>query len=189
MNTVDIIIIAFALSIDAFAVAMAAAAAGRIEGLRAAWRLSFHFGLFQFLMPILGWASGAAVAPLIADYDHWVAFILLAVVGVRMLRSGGDESADPQADARADDPSRGLTLVALSTAVSIDALAVGLSLALLQVDVLGPSIVIGLVASAMSVMGIVLGGRLQARFGRAAERIGGVVLLLIAVRIVIEHTL
>jgi manganese efflux pump family protein len=183
LSTVEIVFVAFALSIDAFAVAMAASAAGRITGRRAAWRLSFHFGIFQFLMPILGWAGGAAVAHRIATYDHWVAFALLSVVGLRMLWPRGDEGSDGPGV----DPSRGLTLVALSTAVSIDALAVGLSLALLQVDVLGPSIVIGVVASAMSVLGILLGGRLQARFGQAAERFGGVVLLLIALRIVVEH--
>lgn len=183
MDTLDLALIAFALSVDAFAVSLAAAATGRMRDPRRALRLSFHFGLFQFLMPVLGWAAGTAVRGAIAEFDHWVAFVLLTVVGVRMLRS----SSRPGEPPGAEDPSRGFSLLALSTAVSIDALAVGLGLAMMRIDIWMPSIVIGIVAAAMSLAGIILGNRLHSRYGRIAEFVGGVILILIAVRIVVTH--
>lgn len=182
MLTVEIVLIALALSIDAFAVSVAAAAAGRLTGTRASVRLSFHFGLFQFLMPVLGWGAGSTLAPLIAPVDHLIAFILLVFVGIRMIRAGGAEGHKGS-----DDPSRGMTLVALSTATSIDALAVGLSLAALRVEIWIPSTVIGIITAIVSFVGIMVGGRLNDRFGRHAEIAGGIVLILIAVRIVISH--
>jgi len=183
MHTLDLVLIAFALSVDAFAVSLVAAATGRMGGARRAFRLSFHFGLFQFLMPILGWAAGAAVSRAIADFDHWVAFLLLTVVGVRMLRSSRRSGEVPGTE----DPSRGFSLLALSTAVSIDALAVGLGLGMMRIDIWTPSVVIGIVAAAMSLAGIILGNRLHSRYGRIAEFVGGVILILIAVRIVVTH--
>jgi len=183
LDTLDLVLIAFALSVDAFAVSLAAAATGSMRGARRAFRLSFHFGLFQFLMPVLGWAAGTAVRDAIADFDHWVAFVLLTVVGVRMFRS----SRRPGEAPGAEDPSRGFPLLALSTAVSIDALAVGLGLGMMRIDIWMPSVVIGIVAAAMSLVGIILGNRLHSRYGRIAEFVGGVILILIAVRIVVTH--
>lgn len=183
MQTVEIILIAFALSVDAFAVSVVAAASGRVTSSGSAFRLCFHFGLFQFLMPVAGWAAGSRLEPLIASFDHWVAFGLLTVVGLRMLRS----ARDPRAPWGGGDPSRGLTLLTLSVAVSIDALAVGLSLAMLRSDIWSPSVVTGLVTGAMSWVGILLGSKLHARLGRIAELVGGVILILIAARIVIAH--
>ena len=87
MSILEILFLALALSIDAFAVTLSAAAAGSVTDGRAAFRLSFHFGLFQFMMPVLGWTAGLALAPVIVAVDHWVAFGLLSVVGVRMIRA------------------------------------------------------------------------------------------------------
>ena len=183
MSSVEVALIALALSIDAFAVSMAAAAAGRVHGPRAVFRLSFHFGLFQFLMPVVGWAAGATLEPLIASFDHWIAFLLLMVVGIRMLIPSNGSKA-----MQLDDPTRGLMLLTLATATSIDALAVGLSLAMLRINVWLPSVVIGIVAASMSLVGIYLGSRLQVRLGRKAEILGGIILIFIAIRIVAEHT-
>lgn len=184
MRTVEVILIALALSIDAFAVSVAAAAAGRLAGTRASVRLSFHFGLFQFLMPVLGWSAGISLAPFIAPIDHWIAFVLLVFVGGRMIRAGGGSPGESS-----EDPSKGLTLVALSTATSIDALAVGLSLAVLGIEIWVPSTIIGIITACISFAGVILGGKLNARFGRQAEIVGGVVLILIAIRIVVSHLL
>lgn len=184
MSSFEIALIALALSIDAFAVSLAAAFSGRVLGPRAVFRLSFHFGLFQFLMPVIGWAAGASLEPLIAPFDHWVAFALLVVVAWRMLRPPMGEDAF-----RTTDPSRGLLLLTLAIATSIDALAVGLSLALLHTVVWAPSVLIGVVAASMSLLGIFLGGRLQAYFGRRAEILGGLILIFIALRIVATHTI
>jgi manganese efflux pump family protein len=179
----EVLLIAVALSLDALAVAVAAAAAGRAAAPRAGFRLAFHFGLFQALMPVLGWLAGWRLATYIQAFDHWVAAGLLAVVAARMIRTGLDRH-----EARLPgDPSRGLALIALSTAVSLDALAVGLSLALLHVAVWLPAAIIGLVTGAVTFAGVRLGRSLHARFGRAAEVAGGVVLLLIAARILVIH--
>jgi putative Mn2+ efflux pump MntP len=124
MSLWEILVIAVGLSMDAFAVALGASASQRAVGGRATFRLSFHFGLFQCLMPICGWLLGTTVAPLIASVDHWIAFALLGIVGARMVHSGfADEPEGEASGDRGRDPSRGLTLVILSVATSIDALA------------------------------------------------------------------
>jgi manganese efflux pump family protein len=185
LNAIEIICIALGLAMDAFAVALAAGASGRAGGARATFRLSFHFGLFQFLMPVLGWYGGSIFAARIAAADHWIAFGLLAIIGGRMVRSG----VGAPEEAKPGDPSKGLSLVALSVATSIDALAVGLSIAMLRVDVWYPAIVIGIVAAAMTLAGMRLGRRLGIRFGQRMELVGGLVLLGIGVKILLEHLL
>jgi manganese efflux pump family protein len=179
----ELLLIAVALSLDALAVSIVAACSGRASSPRAGFRLAFHFGLFQALMPVLGWLAGWRLAAAIEAVDHWVAAGLLAIVAVRMIRSGLGAAAAPLAE----DPSRGLALIALSTAVSVDALAVGLSLAMLHVAVWVPAAVIGLVTGAISFAGVRLGRRLSTRFGRGAEVVGGIVLILIAIRILMQH--
>ncbi len=183
MSFIEIFMMALALSMDACAVSLAASAAGYASNRRAVFRLSFHFGLFQFLMPILGWLLGSTVAPLISGIDHWIAFGLLTFVAVRMLRAGSDSTAERPAH----DPSRGLTLVMLSLATSIDALAVGLSLAMLGVAVWYPSAVIGIVTGLACLVAIRLGARVGAWLDKRAQLVGGAVLIFIAVRIVITH--
>jgi len=183
MNFYDILIIAVGLSMDAFAVSLSAGAQGFARGFRPIFRLSFHFGLFQFLMPLLGWYLGTQVAGLIRAFDHWIAFGLLAFVGIRMMMAGWEE----QDESVKANPTRGFTLVSLSVATSIDALAVGLSLAMLQVNIWYPSVVIGVVTAGLSVVGIRLGHRLAGRFGKRMEIAGGVLLLLIGLRIVASH--
>ena len=153
MPLVELLLIAVALSLDALAVSIAAACAGRTTSPRAGFRLAFHFGLFQALMPVLGWLAGWRLAASIQAVDHWVAAALLGIVAARMLRAG----LGHEATRLPDDPSRGLALVALSVAVSVDALAVGLSLAMLRVAVWIPAAIIGAVTGAVSFAGIRLG--------------------------------
>lgn len=186
MDLLTIIPIALGLAMDAFAVAIAASVTlGQITG-RHVFRLSFHFGLFQALMPVVGWAAGLAVAPYIQQWDHWVAFGLLALIGGRAIFASlrGGEKTDGRLRS---DPTRGVSLVALSVATSIDALAVGLSFSALGVDIVLPVLVIGVTAAAMTVLGMAIGVRLGQRFGRVMELAGGLVLLGIGLKIVIEH--
>jgi manganese efflux pump family protein len=185
MSFAEVLLIALGLAMDAFAVCLGAATTQHINGPRPVFRLAFHFGLFQALMPLLGWLVGSTMIQWIAPVDHWIAFGLLAFVGVRMIRSG----LDPQGESHATDPSRGATLVMLSVATSIDAFAVGLSLAVLGVGIIYPAIIIGLVAGGMSLLGIFLGGRLGKAFGKRMEIIGGLILIAIGVRVVISHML
>ncbi len=183
MSLIEIFSIAIGLSMDAVAVALCAGASGFTTRLRPAFRIAFHFGFFQAVMPLLGWLAGSTVAPLIAGFDHWLAFLLLAFVAVRMFRSGlSGEAPDPSCD-----PTRGTTLIMLSLATSIDAMAVGFSLALLAAPILLPCLVIGLVTLCLSFAATRLGGRLSLRFGKRMELAGGAVLLLIGLRILISH--
>ncbi|MGC8762416.1 MAG: manganese efflux pump MntP family protein [Acidobacteriota bacterium] len=185
MNAATLLALAAALAMDAFAVAVASGfSLGRVTG-RHTFRLAFHFGLFQALMPVLGWWAGHTVASLLQRWDHWLAFGLLAFIGGRMVWgavAGGGETAG-------SDPTQGFSLVVLSVATSVDALAVGLSLSLLQVSILWPAAVIGGVCAAFTVAGLHL-GRLAGgalRLGRWAEGAGGLVLLAIGLRILTEH--
>ena len=186
MTLASTLAIAVALAMDAFAVSVAAGLALDRITPRRTFRLAFHFGLFQALMPILGWAGGLTVRSRIEAWDHWVALTLLAFVGGRMLweavRGGGSD------DERRD-PTRGWTLVVLSVATSIDALAVGLSLSVLQVSIWLPALVIGLVALAFTAAGLHLGrlvGGLD-RLARAANVLGGLVLIGIGLHILWDH--
>ncbi len=168
---------------DAFAVCLGVGAARQTEGPRATFRLSFHFGLFQFLLPLVGWFAGLTIVRSIEAYDHWVAFLLLALVGGRMIYA----SFNGKDGAEKNDPSRGWNMVLLSVAVSIDALAIGLSLAIMNLDIWYPAVVIGVVTGLMSLLGLRLGNRLGRVIGKKMEMIGGVVLILIGVRIVVTH--
>jgi putative Mn2+ efflux pump MntP len=183
MSLWEILVIAVGLSMDAVAVSLAASASNRAQGTRAMFRLSFHFGLFQFLMPIVGWFLGMSVARYIGAVDHWVAFALLALVGSRMIWaavSGAEEEL-------ARDPSRGTTLIVLSLATSIDALAIGLTLAMLGARIWYASLVIGVVTGCLSLLAILLGKRVGRAIGTRMEAVGGVALIAIGVRILVEH--
>jgi manganese efflux pump family protein len=179
MSWLNILGIALGLSMDAFAVSLAAAVTLPRVTPRHVFRLAFHFGLFQCLMPIIGWLAGRQVAPWIEAFDHWLAFGLLSFVGGRMLW----EAWSDEHEAARVDPTRGWMLVTLSVATSLDALAVGLSLAFVGVSVWTPSVVIGLVTGTLTACGLRFGSRLGQRWGRRAEIAGGVVLLLIGLKI------
>ena len=181
MGFIEIVLIAGGLAMDAFAVSLAAGASGALDP-RAVFRLAFHFGLFQFLMPVLGWTAGVHVAGIVLTAGDWVAAGLLTLVGVRMIRSGQGMGTGPR-----QDPSRGITLVTLCVATSLDALAIGFSLALLQVSIWYPSAVIGGVTALLSVGGVHLGARLGTGFGRRMEIAGGVLLTLLGGRILLAH--
>jgi putative Mn2+ efflux pump MntP len=182
MNFSEICLIAVGLALDAFAVSLGAGAGRKIPGYRGAIRLAFHFGLFQFLMPVLGWFAGVKIAPLVASIDHWIAFTLLGYVGFKMMKESFNHD-----DSIVHDPSKGKTMIALSIATSIDALVVGFSLAMIGVDIWYPSSVIGIITALLSILGIYLGKRLGAKFGKRAEFIGGTVILLIGTKILFQH--
>ncbi len=181
MSLPTIFLVALSMAMDAFAVSLCSGV--KIgPGPRPVFRLSFHFGLFQALMPVLGWFFGNTIAPLVKDFDHWVAFGLLAFVGIRMICSGLSKEEEIQ-----NDPSHGWTMVVLSIAVSIDALAVGMSLAFLGVNIWTPALVIGLVTGILSLIGLRVGISFGKRFGKPVEVLGGLVLIGIGVRIVVSH--
>jgi len=179
----SLFLIAVGMAMDAFAVSLGIGTTRQASLPRPIFRLSFHFGLFQFFMPILGWLAGNTIASLISRFDHWVAMGLLTFVGVRMIRSG----LDPESETYRSDPSRGGMLVMLSVATSIDAFAIGLSLSMLQVDILLPSVVIGVVTAGLSLTGLLIGHKLGTKFGKRMEILGGVILIGIGLRVLITH--
>jgi len=185
MNILEMIMIAIGLAMDAFAVSIAAGTSGKLAGKRATFRLSFHFGLFQAMMPVIGWFAGTRISHLISAVDHWVAFGLLAFVGGRMILS----ALDPEPESFSKDPSRGFSLVMLSVATSIDALAVGLSLAMIQIDIWYPCVIIGVITAALSVVGIRAGKYFGKVLGPRMEFLGGIILIGIGVKILLGHLL
>ena len=186
MDLWTIILIALALAVDAFAVALASGVSlCQVSG-RQTFRLAFHFGLFQAGMNILGWTAGLTVRTLLESIDHWLAFGLLALVAVKMIK---DSIAGRDEEAQKVDPTRGYTLVMLSVATSIDSLAVGLSFSVLHVSIWLPATIIGIVATLLTVIGLKLGCLLGAasRFGARVEIAGGLVLLGIGFNILYQH--
>ena len=183
MDFLHILAIALALAVDAFAVAVAAGIHLKSLGGRQLFRLSWHFGLFQAGMTAMGWVGGISVRHALEGWDHWIALILLLLVGGNMLLSAiRERDAD---DTPASDPTKGVRLIMLSVATSLDALAVGFSLSILVLDIALPAIIIGMVATACTLVGMVCGARIgqMDRIGRYAEAVGGCILILIGVRI------
>ena len=179
-------LIAIGLSADCFAVALSGGITNKNHSWLQVFRVSFSFGLFQALMSVLGWLVGRTVVDFIADYDHWVAFVLLAIVSGRMFWEAFHSEHGQE---KVVDITKGVMLLTLSIATSIDALAVGLSFAFLKVNIALASPTIGVVAFVVTTIGFVLGKKASKLIGKRAEAIGGIVLLAIAFRILLSHIL
>jgi putative Mn2+ efflux pump MntP len=134
-------------------------------------------------MPVLGWQAGSSIDYLISSVDHWIAALLLAYVGGKMIREG----LSPVLTTFLEDPSRGKNLVMLSVATSIDALAVGLSLAMLKVQIVTPAAIIGVVTFSLSLVGLLVGNYLGYKFGKVTQVFGGVILIGIGLRVLVSH--
>ena len=213
MTIISVFAIAVALAMDAFAVSITTGIKLRAVSLSQALRMGGTFGGFQFLMPILGWLLGVRAQRYIEAYDHWLAFALLAFVGGKMLKEAwdarggvetsqdctelpfpvGETTASPPSGKPAfSDPTTGGPLLLLGVATSLDALAVGLSFALLGLDVWLPALVIGMVCFCITILGLHL-GRMVCRLpglgnlGAKANVFGGMVLLAIGLKILQEH--
>ena len=185
MDLITIVFVAVGLGIDAFSVAIGIGAASTKRSWAPALRLAAAFGLFQFAMPIIGWLAGLTVVGIIANYDHWIAFALLAYVGGKMIWEGcKNESEEEKVD-----QTRGLPMLLLSIATSIDALAVGFSFSILKMPILFPAVIIGIVCFLMTMIGMIFGKVLAKVFGKKVEIFGGVVLIAIGVKILIDHLL
>ena len=186
MSSLEIIAIAVALAVDAFAVAIATACCMKQVRFRHWMRMSASFGFFQTGMTLAGWLAGLSVRNLIESFDHWLAFGLLLFVAVKMII----EARKPEeCEIDAKDPTHGWNLLLLSVATSIDALAVGLSFSLLNVAILLPAIVIGVVAFILNFAGMQIGVRAGSKLhlGAKVEIVGAVVLIAIALKILTEH--
>lgn len=185
MSFIYILGVALGLSMDAFAVSVGCSLSRRGLSSGGALQMAAHFGLFQFVMPILGWAAGRSVIGLIQSFDHWVAAGLLVFVGGKMIVEAFRKEEELICEVR--DRSKGWPLIVLSLATSLDALAVGLSFGALGMPVLLPATIIGVVCFSMTMAGAKIGPAIGKLAGEWAEAAGGVVLILIAVKILFEH--
>ena len=184
MNFIIILGIAVGLAIDAMSVAIATSLMlGRVYKGQI-FRFAFFFGLFQGVMPIIGWFAGAGIESYISTWDHWIAFILLLLIGVKSIREAfkGDDGIS-----LVSDPTRGLTLIILSIATSIDALAVGLNFGILEVPILIPALTIALTTAVLTTAGMLLSKLITSRARQTIQIAGGGVLILIGAKILIEH--
>ncbi len=181
MGFVEIALVAIAVGCDAFTVGLGVGA--RFCNHRQIFRLSFHFGLFQFIMPILGWLLSRRLPGTVMVWAPWIAFTLLFAIGAKMVcESLLSKKADA---AHCSDPTRGLSLLILSVAASLDALGVGFSMGILNRGMVIPAIWFGVTAGAMTWVSMKLGNRLSAKFGRWVEVAGGLILMAIAVDFIV----
>jgi putative Mn2+ efflux pump MntP len=181
MNFITILGIGVGLSMDALAVAVINGFVIKKLKIRHAFKMAFSFGFFQGLMPIIGWAAGLSFRKYIQSFDHWVAFSLLCFVGGKMIYESincGKEKKDCL---------QFPALLALSIATSIDALAVGLSFSFLQVEIIIPALIIGVVTFIICFIGIYIGDKIGRFIGNKIELIGGLILIIIGIKILVEH--
>lgn len=182
MSLLELFIIAVGLSMDAFAVSVCKGLSLKRMSWKKALVVGLYFGGFQAGMPLLGYFLGAQFESRITAFDHWIAFILLGLIGVNMIReslSGEEEKTDDSVGVRA--------MVPLAVATSIDALAVGVTFAFLQVQIVPAVSFIGVITLLLSAAGVKIGNVFGARFKSRAELAGGVILVLMGVKILIEH--
>ncbi|MEN8614974.1 manganese efflux pump MntP family protein [Dehalogenimonas sp. THU2] len=183
MEFISIFLIALSLSADCFAVSIC----GRISMGAALDRgrqlkVAGYFGFFQFAMLLGGFLAGSTVVGLIESFDHWVGFFLLLFIGVRMIR----ESFEKEKEGEAVDISKGKTLLGLSVATSIDSLAVGMTFAFIQVAIVPAAVLVGATSFVVAMAGFALGARLGDIIGKRAELVGGLVLIGIGVKVLVE---
>lgn len=186
MGIAELLLIAVGLSMDAFAVSICRGLGMRRLNLRTATVLALFFGGFQALMPLIGWALGSQFMWLIGPMDHWVAFVLLAFIGGKMLWEAFHEEGE---DGGCEDTSA-IDLrefLVLAVATSIDALAAGISFAALNVDIVASVSLIGVITFALSLAGVAVGHFFGARYEKPASVVGGVVLILIGLKVLLEH--
>ena len=182
MSFFDLFLIALALSMDAFAVAICKGLSVKKVGAKHILTVGIYFGGFQALMPLIGFLLGFKFERFIGSVDHWIAFVLLAVIGGGMIReaiAGGEDEANDSFSFK--------TMLPLALATSIDALAVGISFAFLGVDIVAAAVLIGVTTFVLSGAGIVVGNVFGAEYKSKAELAGGIVLILIGLKILLEH--
>jgi putative Mn2+ efflux pump MntP len=176
-------LVALGLALDAFSVALVGGVVIKDPRPRYALRMAFFFGLFQAVMPVIGWAAGGLLTDFIGGVDHWIAFALLCLIGIHMMY----ESFKPLSGQGSFDPISIRILLLLSLATSIDALAVGISLAFVEIAIIRAALIIGTVTFVLSFVGFYIGHRIGRLFGNKVRILGGIILIGIGVKILIDH--
>ena len=180
MGILELLLIAIGLAMDAFAVSICKGLAMKKMNWKKAIIVGLYFGIFQALMPVIGYFLGTTFESLVTKVDHWIAFILLAFIGGKMLKEAFDNNSEGY-----NDSVNFKTMVVLAIATSIDALAVGITFAFLQTNI--AVILIGVVTFILSVIGVKIGNQFGIKYEKRAEIIGGIILILIGIKILLEH--
>ena len=183
MNIFNIFFIALGLAMDAFAVSITSGITIKNLKITQALKIALFFGIFQAIMPLIGWLSGQTIEDFVTSIDHWIAFSLLTIVGSKMIY----ESTKIESELKKTNPLNLHTLLLLSIATSIDALAIGISFAFLLVSIITPIMIIGIVTFILSFIGVFIGDLKGHLFEGKIEILGGVILIGIGVKILIEH--
>ena len=182
MGALEILLIAIGLAMDAFAVSICKGLSMKKMSWKKAVIVGLYYGTFQAFMPVLGYFLGATFESLVTKIDHWIAFALLLFIGINMLKEAfgkNEENHDDRVDFK--------TMVILAIATSIDALAVGITFAFLQVNMILSTIIIGIVTFMICVIGVKIGNKFGDKYERNAEAVGGLILILMGVKILLEH--
>lgn len=182
MGILEIVLISIGLAMDAFAVAVCKGLSMKKMEWKKAVIVAFYFGGFQALMPAIGFFLGVSFEELVTKVDHWIAFILLGIIGINMIKEAFDkekETINDSIDIK--------TMIVLAIATSIDALAVGITFAFLKVDLLTAVTLIGVITFALSLIGVKIGNKFGDKYERKSELIGGIILILMGVKILLEH--
>ena len=182
MDIFEIILIGFGLAMDAFAVSICKGLSMKKIKWKNAIIIAIYFGLFQAIMPVIGFFLGSTFSKFIQKMDHWIAFVLLSAIGVNMIKESNDDEGENRND-RADFK----TMIVLAIATSIDALAVGITFAFFEVNLWLASLIIGVITFCLSFIGVVIGNKFGDKFQNKAELAGGFILIVIGLKILIEH--
>jgi len=182
MDVLEILLIAVGLAMDAFAVSICKGLAMKKMNWNKAIIVGLYFGIFQGLMPVIGFLLGTSFASLVIQIDHWIAFVLLGFIGGNMLK----ESFSNESENRNDNV-HFKTMIVLSIATSIDALAIGVTFAFLRINILTSVLLIGIITAITSMIGVVIGKKFGDKFEKKAQIAGGVILIAIGVKILIQH--
>ena len=182
MSVLTIVLTSFGLAMDAFAVSVGGGICLKKANFKDAFLISLFFGGFQFLMPILGWLAGLSFRELIERFDYWVAFILLAFIGLKMIYESFDDDDEEGTNFRSLS-----VLFTLAIATSIDALAVGLGFSMIEIPIFSSALIIGVITFILCFLGVFLGDKFGHVFEKKAEFVGGLVLIFIGVKILIEN--
>jgi putative Mn2+ efflux pump MntP len=186
MSLLEIILVAFSLSLDAFAVSVSSGGTMKFLKISDWFKMAFFFGAFQALMPAVGWLAGVSLLNYISSFDHWVAFALLLAVGAKMIYEGF-KVEDLNCQKKSYCPFNTATLTILSVATSIDALAVGITFSVVKISIITPALVIGAITFLMSLAGVKLGYTGRSFFENKMEIFAGTILILLGIKILVQH--
>lgn len=182
MKFIEIVLIGIALAMDAFAVSVCKGLSMKKNNMKNSLVIASYFGVFQAIMPIVGYFLGSAFTYLVKKLDHWIAFILLSIIGGNMIIESKDDENEKRND-RVDFK----TMIVIAIATSIDALAVGITFAFFEVNIILSVSIIGIITFVLSFIGVIIGNKFGDKFQDKAELAGGIILICIGIRILFEH--